>query len=254
MAIVFNRKFAVITGASSGIGYALAEQCIHNGFDVLVCSETEKISVAAQRLETEGAVVYDVQEDLSTLEGVERLYQRIVETGRPVDALMLNAGVVQGGRFLDIPLERELKMIALNCGHIVILAKRVVTDMVANRGGKVLITGSVASNAPSPFQAVYGATRAFVYSFGEALREELKNTGVTVTLLQPGATETGFFPRSNLGNTRDKEIAFQMARDGFEAMLAGKASVNAGSFKRKVQGALDEPMPEPLKPSQLAKR
>lgn len=250
MATVSTRKFAVITGASSGIGYALAEQCMYNGFDVLVCSETEKISVAAQRLETAGAVVYDVQEDLSTPEGVERLYQRILDTGRRVDALMLNAGVGLGGRFLDTALERELKMIALNCGHTVALAKRVVSDMVANRAGKVLITGSMASTAPSPFQAVYDATRAFVYSFGEALREELKDTGVTVTLLQPGATEIGFFGRAPLG---DKELASQVAKDAFEAMLAGQASVIAGSFKSKLQGALDELLPEPMKTKKFAR-
>lgn len=257
MATVSHRKFAVITGASSGIGYALAEQCMYNGFDVLVCSETEKISVAAQRLETAGAVVYDVQEDLSTPEGVERLYQRILDTGRRVDALMLNAGVGLGGRFLDTPLERELKMIALNCGHTVALAKKVVSDMVANRAGKVLITGSMASTAPSPFQAVYDATRAFVYSFGEALREELKDTGVTVTLLQPGATEPRFFGGSSLGDPRlgaqDKDLATQVAKDGFEAMLAGQPSVIAGAFKSKVQGALDELLPEPMKTKLFAR-
>jgi uncharacterized protein len=257
MATVSNRKFAVITGASSGIGYALAEQCIKNDFDVLVCSETQKISMAAQRLETAGAIVFDVQEDLSTPEGVERLYQRIVETGRRVDALMLNAGVGLGGRFLDTPLERELQMIALNCGHTVHLAKRVVKDMVAKGSGRVLITGSVASTAPSPYQAVYGATKAFVYSFGEALREELKDTGVTVTLLQPGTTESNFFERAGLEDTKigqdDKDSAAQVAKDGFEGMLAGKASVLAGSFKSKVEGALNEVLPEPMKARAYAK-
>lgn len=251
MATVSNRQLAVITGASSGIGYALAEQCVQNGFDVMICADSEKLDTARQRLETSGAQVYAVQEDLSTPEGVERLYQRIVDTGRHVDALMLNAGVGLGGAFLDTPLDRELRMIALNCGHTVHLAKRVLSDMVAVRSGRVLITGSSAGTAPTPFQAIYGATKAFLYSFGEALREELEGTGVTVTTLQPGATETAFFERAGMEDTKrgngEKDAAVQVARDGFQAMLAGKASVFGGSLKRKLQGALHEVLPEPLK-------
>jgi uncharacterized protein len=258
MATVFNRKFAVITGASSGIGYALAEQCVQNGFDVLITAESDAIRQAAERLETSGALVYDAREDLSTPEGVERIYQRIVDTGRAVDALMLNAGVGLGGAFLDTSLESELRMIALNCGHTVHLAKRVISDMVANHAGRVLITGSMVSTAPSPFQAVYGATKAFLFSFGEAIREELAASGVTVTVLQPGATETEFFERAGMQDTgvgsSEKDSAWQVAKAGFEAMLAGRASVLAGSFKSKLQGALHEVLPEPLKARQIAKQ
>ena len=257
MATVLNRKLAVITGASSGIGYALAEQCVHHGFDVMICADSEKLDSARRRLETSGALVYAVQEDLSTPEGVERLYQRIVDTGRHVDALILNAGVGLGGAFLETPLDRELRMIALNCGHTVHLAKRVLSDMVAHHSGRVLITGSIASTAPTPFQAIYGATKAFVYSFGEALREELEGTGVTVTTLQPGATATAFFERAGMEDTplghEGKDAASQVAKDGFHAMLAGTPSVLGGSFKSKVQGALNELLPEPLKAHQYAK-
>lgn len=246
-----NRKLAVITGASSGIGFALAEQCLENGFDVLICSDTENISDVRARLQREGASVSEVQEDLSTPEGVERLYQQIVQTGRPVDALLLNAGVGLGGSFLETDLSRELRMIALNCGHTVQLAKRVVSDMVSSGSGRVMITGSLASTAPAPFQAVYGATKAFVMSFGMALREELEGTGVTVTTLQPGATDTAFFERAGLEDTRvgqaEKDDPAKVAKEGFEAMLAGKASVVAGSLQSKAQGAMNEVVPETVK-------
>lgn len=251
MATVPNRKFAVVTGASSGIGFALAEQCVMNGYDVLVSADSAKIAQAAERLRTPGALIYELQEDLGTPEGVERLYQRIVDIGRAVDALMLNAGVGLGGAFLDTPLDAELRMIALNCGHTVHLAKRVVSDMVANRAGRVLVTGSMVSASPSPLQAVYGATKAFVYSFGEAIREELQGTGVTVTLLQPGATDTDFFERAGLEDPQlgrsARDSAAQVAKEGFEAMLEGKASVLAGSRGSKVHGALTEVLPKPLK-------
>lgn len=257
MATVSTRKFAVVTGASTGIGFELAQQCVQNGYDVLISAENDVINDAAERLKVSGALVYALKEDLSKPEGVERVYQRIIDIGRPVDALLLNAGVGLGGAFLDTSLEDELNMIALNCGHTVHLAKRVLSDMVANRSGRVLITGSVVSTAPNPYQAVYGATKAFVYSFGQALREELKDSGVTVTLLQPGATDTEFFARAGMLDTRvgegEKDSAAQVAKDGFEGMIAGKGSVLAGSLSSKVEGALNELLPEPVKAKQLAK-
>ena len=246
-----QRKFAVITGASTGIGYALAEQCVENGFDVLICSDTPNIEAAARQLERDGASAFSVQEDLSSPDGVDRLYQRIKQLGRPVDALMLHAGVGVGDPFLETALDRELNIIALNCGHTVHLAKLVLQDMVKLGKGRVLITGSVASTAPAPFQAVYGATKAFVYSFAHAIREELKDTGVSVTVVQPSATETGFFERAGLEDTRvgqeKKDDARDVARDGFDAMMAGKASIVAGSLGSKAQGALNEVMPETAK-------
>jgi len=256
MATVSNKKFAVVTGGSTGIGFELARQCVENGYDVLIAAENAKVRQAAEQLQSSGALIYEFQEDLSKPEGVERLYQRIVDIGRPVDALLLNAGVGRGGAFLDTALEDELNMIALNCGHTVHLAKRVISDMVANKQGRVLITGSVVSTAPNPYQAVYGATKAFVYSFGEAIREELKDSGVTVTVLQPGATDTEFFDRAGLQDTKvgtgKKDDPAKVAKDGFEGMIAGKSSVLAGGLKAQAEGALNEVLPEPLKATKLA--
>ncbi|HEY4179564.1 MAG TPA: SDR family NAD(P)-dependent oxidoreductase [Kofleriaceae bacterium] len=257
MATQSDRKFAVITGASSGIGFELAKQCVENGFDVLICAEDAGINAAATKLAANGAAVQAVQLDLATKDGVEQLYAAIKSMARPVDALLLNAGVGVGGAFVDTDLERELKMIALNCNHTVHLAKLVIPDLVQRGQGRVLMTGSVVSTAPNPFQAVYGATKAFVMSFGEALRYELKDTGVTVTVLQPGATETNFFVRADLMGTKvgqaDKDDPALVAKNGFKAMMAGKDSVLGGGFKSKVEGLMNEVLPETVKAAQVGK-
>jgi len=255
-----NRKFAVITGASSGIGFELAKQCIEHDFDVLVCAEDTAITEAATRLEAsaKGNVAQAVRADLATKEGVEELFRAIQSMHRPVDALLLNAGVGVGGPFLETELERELRMIALNCNHTVHLAKLVLPLMVQRGQGRVLMTGSVVSTSPNPFQAVYGATKAFVMSFGEALRYELKDSGVTVTVLQPGATETNFFERADLMDTKvgqaEKDDPALVAKNGFEAMMDGKSSVLGGGFKSKVEGLMNEVLPETMKAAQAGKQ
>jgi short-subunit dehydrogenase len=258
MATRTHRKFAVITGASSGIGYQLARECLEHGFDIMICAEDNGIQSAASTLAADGGRVIPVQADLATSEGVEALVEQIEAQPFPVDALLLNAGVGVGGEFLNTNLLAELKMIALNCNHTVHLAKRMLPEMVARGAGRVLITGSVVSTSPSPYQAVYGATKAFVMSFGEAIREELKDTGVTVTVLQPGATETNFFERADMLNTKvgekDKDDPALVAKQGFAAMLAGKDSVIAGSFKTRMEGALNEVLPETTKAAQAAKQ
>lgn len=256
MATQNTRKFAVITGASSGIGYELARQCIENGFDVLICAEDASIDEAASKLLStfDGANIQTVQADLATREGVEKLASAIP---RPVDALLLNAGVGVGGAFVDTDLDAELKMIALNCGHTVHLAKRVVPDMISRGAGKVLITGSEVSTSPNPYQAVYGATKAFVMSFGEALRYELKDTGVTVTVLQPGATDTEFFERADLMDTEvgqaKKDDPAVVAKQGFQAMMDGKDSVAGGGFKSRMQTLMNEILPETRKAAMAGK-
>ncbi|HEY0195507.1 MAG TPA: SDR family NAD(P)-dependent oxidoreductase, partial [Kofleriaceae bacterium] len=183
MATENKRKLAVVTGASSGIGLQLARQCLAHDFDVLVCAEDAAIESIAGQLTAPGAdgkpltgQVMPVRADLATYDGVEHLYAAIRSHRRPVDALLLNAGTGLGGEFAKTDLTEELKMIALNCMHTVHLAKRVIPDMVARGEGKILMTGSVVSTTPNPYQAVYAATKAFVMSLGEALRYELKDS------------------------------------------------------------------------------
>jgi short-subunit dehydrogenase len=256
MGTVGNRKLAVVTGASSGIGLELARQCAQNGFDLVVCAEDAGIHRVAAAIAGSGTV-QAVQTDLRTRDGCRTLASAVTATRRPVDALLLNAGVGVGGHFIETELDDELDMIALNCNHTVHVAKLLVPAMVKVGHGKVLITGSVVSTAPSPYQAVYGATKAFVMSFGEALRTELLGTGVTVTVLQPGATETNFFERADMVDTKvgqaEKDDPALVARRGFEAMMDGKDSVLGGSFMSRMQGLANEILPETVKAKQVAK-
>jgi short-subunit dehydrogenase len=236
-------KFAVVTGASSGIGYELAKEFARNGFDLLIASEGDGIERAKRDISAEGAEVEAVRVDLATYEGVEELYRRIQSAGRPVDAVAINAGVGVSGDFArDTELEDELNLIALNVTSAVHLAKRVTRDMVKRGEGRVLFTSSIAATMPAPFEAVYGASKAFLLSFSEALRNELKDTGVTVTALMPGATETNFFHRAGMDDTKvgasEKDDAAEVARDGFKAMMAGEDKVIAGSFKNKLQAGV----------------
>ena len=258
MGTATNRKLAVVTGASSGIGLELARLCVENEFDLVICAEDEGIHQAAVHLGASGTSIVPVRADLATYDGVESLVRAIRETGRPVDALLLNAGVGVGGQFLLTDLEDELRMIALNCTSIVHLGKRVIPGMVSRGEGRILVTASIASTAPAPYLAVYGATKAFDLSFAEALRNELKDTGVTVTALQPGATDTEFFDRANMDNTKvaqgKKDDPADVAKAGFEAMLAGKDSVIAASLKNKLQGLANEILPETVKAAAQAKQ
>lgn len=243
-----TKPLAVITGASSGIGYELAKEFARNGFDLIVTSTGESIEEAAAAFRGLTAQVETVQADLATYDGVETLYEQIKASGRPVEAIAINAGMGVGGAFIETDLQKELNMIELNISSTVHLAKRIVKDMVDRGAGKVLFTSSIASQAPLPFQAVYAASKAFVQSFSEALRNELKDTGVTVTALLPGATETNFFHRADLDDTKvgadKKDDPAQVAKQGFEALMAEKDSTIAGSIKTKIQGAISQVLPD----------
>ncbi len=258
MATQNTRKLAVITGASSGIGFHLAKEALAHDYDILICAEDDGLTAAVAELQALGKGSVDsVRADLAMFAGVEKLATEIHARGRAVDALLLNAGVGVGGAFVDTKLEDELRMIALNCVHTVHLAKRLVPEMVQRGEGTILMTGSVVSTSPNPYQAIYAATKSFVMSFGEALRVELADTGVTVTVLQPGATDTNFFERADLMNTKvgqaKKDDPALVAKQGFEAMLSGKDSVLGGSFKSRMEGLMNELLPETFKAKQAAK-
>jgi short-subunit dehydrogenase len=250
-----TRPLAVVTGASSGIGLELARQFAHNGFDLVVAAEDDAIQMAAQEIgaEVKDAHVEAVQVDLATADGVEELHGRITATGRPVDAIALNAGIGAGGAFAtDTDLAQELQLIDVNVRSTVHLAKLVVRDMVARDQGRMLFTSSIASTMPGSFQAVYNASKSFVQSFALALRNELKDTNVTVTLLMPGPTETEFFERADMLDTRlgasdAKDDPADVARDGFEALMAGKERVESASLSTKLQGRGSRFLPDSAK-------
>ena len=250
MAIPSTRQFAVVTGASSGIGYELAKQFAQNGFDLLIVADSDGINKVASEIQMLGANVDTVKADLATHEGVHQLLSSIKSNGRPLDAAALNAGIGVSGRFAETDLSEELKMVALNVTSTVHLAKYVVKDMVARGQGRILFTASIAGTMPTPYEAVYGATKAFVRSLSQSLREELKDTGVSVTALMPGATETNFFHRAGADDTKlgasEKDDPAEVAKEGFEALMAGKDHVVAGSFKNKLQAAAGYALPDPL--------
>jgi short-subunit dehydrogenase len=182
---------------------------------------------------------------------VERLYAAITSTGRPVSAAALNAGVGQGGAFVDTDLGDEIKIIDVNIRSTVHLAKRLLKDMVMRDDGKVLITSSIASTMPGSFQAVYNASKSFLQSFAQALQNELKDTNVTVTSLMPGPTDTDFFHRADMEDTKvgqaNKDDPAQVAKQGFDALMSGEEKIIAGSVTTKAQGAASKVLPDKLK-------
>ena len=242
------RPFAVVTGGSSGIGLELARQFATNGYDVLIAAEdAAELQQARAQLTGDGATITTHASDLSTEEGVDQLYAALA--GRNVDALAVNAGVGLGGRFEETDLGRELRMIDLNCRGAVQLTKLVGRDMVKRGHGRILLTSSVAGSMPDPFEAVYGSTKVFLRWFGQALREEWKEKGVTVSILQPSTTETNFFRRADMMDTKagtmKKDDPAVVAKAGFDALMAGKDHV-IPTAKNKVMGFIADNLPDPL--------
>ena len=252
-----TRPLAVVTGGSSGIGLELAKQFAQNGFDLLLCAEDDGLTDAALEVEALGADTDAFRADLATYDGVEALARYIEDGGQPVDALASNAGVGLHGPFVETDLEDELRLIQLNVASVVHLAKRVVPDMVARGRGRVLVTSSIAAQMPGTFLAVYNASKAFDLSFAEALRNELKDTGVTVTALMPGATDTHFVERAGLEDTKvgagSKADPETVARQGFEALMAGDDHVVGGGLKPKLMSAVANVVPESVKAEQHRK-
>lgn len=243
--------FAVVTGASSGIGLELAREFARRGFDLLVTAENEEIVNAADELRTIGPRVTAFRTDLATFGGVEALWARIQEEGRPIDAIAVNAGVTVGGPFIENSLEDELNLINLNVASVVHLTKYVLRDMVARDEGRILITASIAAESPLPFQAVYAASKAFDLSFAEAIRSEVKDTNVVVTALMPGVTDTNIFRRAHAEDTKvaagPKSDPAVVAREGIEALMKGKDHVMAAKRREKIKVTLGRVIPDRLK-------
>ncbi len=236
MSTTNGRPFAIVTGASSGIGYELAKQCAEHGYDLLIAADEAKIDDAADSLRALGASVDVIEADLATLEGVDALHA--ATGGRVVDALLANAGHGLGKAFLDQDFDEVRHVIDTNITGTIYLVQKIARDMRARRAGRILITGSVAGFMPGTFHAVYNGTKAFIDSFSFALRAELKESGVTVTCLMPGATDTEFFERADMLDTKvgqdKKDDPADVAKAGFDAMINGEGDVVTG-WKNKIQ-------------------
>ncbi|MDB5810578.1 MAG: oxidoreductase [Betaproteobacteria bacterium] len=242
-------KLAVVTGASSGIGLELAKCCAQRGYDLVIAADEPEIEDAEAALASYGVNVKSIETDLADLEGVDELYDAI--DGRPVDALLANAGHGLGRAFLDQDFDDIRHVIDTNITGTIYLAHRIGRDMQAQGSGRILFTGSIAGFMPGSFQAVYNGTKAFVDSFAAALRNELKDTGVTVSCLMPGATDTNFFERADMLDTDvgadddAKSDPAEVAKAGFEAMMKGEDHVIVG-FKNKMQVAATRVLPDDM--------
>lgn len=230
-----NRRTALITGGSSGIGLELAKLFAKDGYAlVLVSPEENKLREAAEVIKKEyGAAVRVIAKDLSWQGAAEEIFSELKSAGVQVDALVNDAGFGLGGQFADLPLEEQIKMIELNVRALTELSWLFLRPMIERRHGEILNIGSIAGFQPGPLMAVYYATKAFVISFSEALAYELKQSGITVTVLCPGPTRTGFGRRARMENSRLFSPVVMMdpatvAREGYRALKAGQMVAIAG--------------------------
>jgi short-subunit dehydrogenase len=240
-----TRKLAVVTGASTGIGLELAREAAKNGFDLIIVANENELEKAADELRREGGEIIAVRADLATTEGVELLCNKIGD--RPVAALLANAGRGLGKAFLDQDWNDVRCVVDTNVTGTIYLIQKIGRDMRNRGNGKILITGSIAGFMPGSYQAVYNGTKAFLDSFSYALREELRDTRVTVTCLMPGATDTEFFRRADMLDTAvgaddSKADPATVAKDGFKAMMDGEGGIVPG-FKNKMTVAAAHVMP-----------
>jgi short-subunit dehydrogenase len=239
-------RFAIITGASTGIGFELAHIAAKNGYDLLIVADEPLIDAAASDIQQHGVSVQSIEADLSTIDGVDSLIA--AAQGRRIDLLCANAGRGLGHGFLDQSVTDWRRVVDTNITGTLYLLQKVLKDMTARDEGKVLITGSIAGFIPGSFQAVYNGTKAFVDSFADAIRNELKDyKGVQITTLMPGPVETEFFHTAGMDDTSvgaatNKSDPADVARDGWDALMAGHSHIVSG-WKNKVQAAVAHVMP-----------
>ncbi|EFL21475.1 short chain dehydrogenase/reductase family oxidoreductase [Streptomyces himastatinicus ATCC 53653] len=254
-----RRPLALVTGASAGIGYELALLFARDGHDLVATGRSDTIHQAASDFEEHGARVVPVRADLARPEGVEAVWQAVEDTGRPLGAAVLNAGRSIGGAFLDTGLDDELSLIGLNVTSVVHLAKHVARHMAARHSGRILITSSLSATLPTPYETVYGPSRAFTRMFALGLREELEEHGVSVTTLLPGATDSDFHARAGMNDTAfgpgmKKNSRVQVARQGFDALMSGRAQVVGGDRATRRAAARHRFLPETYKAARHARK
>ena len=240
-----ERPLAVVTGASTGIGRELARLAAQDGHDLVIAADQGPLEQVASEFRSLGANVEIVEGDLATSFGIDKLMLAV--GGRPIDTLIANAGHGLGHGFLDKPFNDAKHVVDTNIVGTLDLLHRVGTSMRQRGRGRILITGSIAGLMPGSFQAVYNGTKAFIDSFSFALRNELKDTGVTVTCLMPGATDTHFFERADMLDTKvgagEKADPADVAKEGYEAMKKGEDHVVAG-WKNKISAAMTNVVPD----------
>lgn len=243
---------AVVTGASSGIGAGLAGLFADDGYDLLLVADEPEIKSTATCLTQSGVTATPIQVDLREPDSVRQVYRAITDDGRVPAAIALNAGMTRAGAFIEGDPETDLGIVDLNVRSTVHLAKLVLPGMVAEGSGRVLFTSSIVAMIPGSYQTVYNASKSFVQSFAEALHDELRGSGVTVTALMPGPTDTPLFGRAGmvdtlLGRMPGKDDPAGTAKQGYDAMMRGEPKVVASSPMSKPTGALLTVLPDSVK-------
>jgi uncharacterized protein len=246
------RQLAVVTGASSGIGLELARLFAADGYDLVIVADEPRIDVAARELGAAGSDVMPVRVDLREPGAADEVYRAVSSTGRVPAAAAFNAGIGRAGRFVEADLKEDLDIVDVNVRSTVHLAKLVLRDMAARDVGRALFTSSVVAVMPGSHQTMYNASKAFIQSFAEGLHDEFRGTGVSVTALMPGATDTDFFRRAGMEDTLLARLPFKddpakTARQGYDAMMRGEQKIVASSCISKVTGAMFGVLPDSVK-------
>jgi len=253
-----NKRYALITGASSGIGYELAKLFAEDGYNLITVARSgdELQQQATEFSQKYGVDVIPMAKDLFQPQAAFELYDEVKAKGLTVDALVNDAGQGQFGLFVEQDIHRLLDIIQLNVKSLTVLTHLFLKDMVARNEGKILQLASIASQLPGPWQAVYHATKAYVLSFTEALISELKDSAVTLTALQPGATDTDFFNKADMQDSKITDTKLsdpaKVAKDGYEALMSGDDKIISGT-KNKVMVGMSNVMPESLVADQMKK-
>jgi short-subunit dehydrogenase len=258
MAEVNNNRYALITGASNGIGYELAKLFAGDGYNLIIVARTaEDLQQRADEFKQQyGVDVIPIAKDLFQPEAPFELYDEVKSKNLTVDVLVNDAGQGQFGLFVETDIRRLLDIIQLNVNSLTVLTHLFLKDMVARNEGKILQLASIASQLPGPWQAVYHATKAYVLSFTEALIRELKDSAVSLTALQPGATDTDFFNKAEMQESKilDTKLSdpAKVAKDGYEALMSGDDKIVSG-FKNKAMTSMSNVMPETAVAAQMDK-
>lgn len=252
-----NKNYALITGATSGIGYELARLFADDGYNlVIVARSAEELEAKAAEFRRLGVEVISIAKDLFNRQEAFSLCEEVGSRGIQIDVLVNNAGQGVYGLFQDTDIERELRMVDLNIASTIILTKHFIKEMIARNSGRILNLASIASTVPGPWQSVYHGTKAFVLSFTEALRSEVIDTEITITALLPGVTDTKFFEKADMQSSKavqdkdDMADPADVARDGYNALMAGKDKIVSG-LKNKMQVAMSNILPDPVLAEQM---
>jgi uncharacterized protein len=253
-----RNEYALVTGGTSGIGYELAKLLATDGYNlVLVARSSERLLEVSDEFQELGVDVLLIDKDLSDQRSAKEIYHELKSQGINIDVLINNAGQGQKGKFHEVDLERHLEIMHLNMVSLVAITKLFLTDMLARKRGKILNLASVVSKTPAPEFSIYAASKAFVLSFSEALAKELEDTNVTVTALMPGRTDTDFFNKADMTDTKeyqDHKLAdpTDVAKDGYEALMSGESRVVSGTQNKLMVGMMNA-LPDSANASKMQK-